>query len=114
MGWSPNHKRIKEKYNPRPNAQEARHEAHLYDLPCIGCGRFGVELHHTMTEFPEKRWRRDHRFQLPVCPDCHRGPQGIHGIGDEALWAESVGLKDTGLIAKMLWEDFLRHDRRAA
>jgi hypothetical protein len=113
MGWSPNHKRIREKYNPVPNAEERRHEQRLETLPCIGCGRFGVELHHTMVEFPEKRFRRDHRYQLPVCADCHRGPQGIHGIGSEAKWAETVGLGNTGQIALMLWENTQRH-RRAA
>lgn len=114
MGWKPNHGRIKPKYNPKPNAEEERHETRLYDLPCIGCGRFGVELHHTMMKFPEKRFRRDHRYQLPVCSECHRGPEGIHGIGNEAEWAEQMGLGDTGLIARLLWEDTQRAERRAA
>ena len=95
--------RIKPKYNPQPNAEEARHEARLREMPCIGCGAWGVELHHTMVEFPEKRFRRDHRYQLPVCSSCHRGTGGIHGIGDEAQWAAIMGLRDTGEIARDLW-----------
>jgi len=104
MGFKVNYGRIKPKYSPIPNAEEKRHEQRLYQLPCIGCGAFGVELHHTMANFPEKRWRRDHRFQLPVCPSCHRGSNGIHGIGSETRWAEIHGL-DTAKIAQSLWEE---------
>lgn len=91
MGWKPNHGRIKPKYNPQPNAEERRHEQRLEKLPCVGCGRWGVECHHTMLDFPSKRFRRDHRFQIPVCADCHRGPKGIHGLGSEAKWWAGIG-----------------------
>ena len=104
MGWSPNHKRIKPKYNPQPNAEEERHEQRLRDLPCVGCGRFGVELHHTMLRFAAKRWRRDHRYQIPVCADCHRGADGIHGLGSEALWNTFHAL-DTAVISQALWAE---------
>jgi len=104
MGWKPNHARIKEKYNPKPNAEELRHEERIRQLPCIGCGAWGVELHHTMLDFPGKRFRRDHRYQIPVCPDCHRGRYGIHGIGDEAKWASGIGI-ETAAIAARLWRE---------
>lgn len=94
--------RIKPKYNPVPNAAEHRHEQRLMRLPCFGCGRFGVELHHTLLKFQAKRWRRDHRFQLPLCAACHRGPDGIHGIGDEETWLQSVGMTAGEAIAWML------------
>jgi hypothetical protein len=114
MGWKPDHRPIREKYNPKPNAAEARHEDRLRGLPCIGCGREGnIECHHTMMEFPNKRWRRDHHYQLPVCPDCHRGPKGIHGIGSEAKWAAARGV-DTATIAQMEWEISEELERRAA
>lgn len=106
-------RRIKERYNPTPNAAEVRHEMRLYALPCIGCGRYGVELHHTMVDFPAKRWRRDHRYQLPVCPECHRGDLGIHGIGSEARWADEMGL-DTAEIAQRLWAESQALEQRAA
>lgn len=99
MGWSPNHGRIKERYNPVPNAQERRHEQRLETLPCFGCGRFGGRCHHTMLKFPAKRWRRDHRYQLPVCDECHQGDNGIHGIGSEAKWLESIGKTEAEAIA---------------
>lgn len=107
MGWTPNHGRIKARYNPQPNAAERRHEQRLESLPCFGCGRFGVSCHHTMLDFPAKRWRRDHRFQLPVCPACHQGDEGIHGIGSEKKWLASVGITEAEAIAYMLdlWDE---------
>jgi hypothetical protein len=94
--------RIKEKYSPTPNSVEKRHEGRLREMPCIGCGAYGVDLHHTMLRVPGKRWRRDHRFQIPVCPECHQGTNGIHGIGNEQTWADRMGL-DTAAIAYQLW-----------
>lgn len=102
--------RIKEKYNPIPNAAEKRHEARLRQKPCIGCGAYGVELHHTMLHVPGKRWRRDHRFQIPVCGECHRGTGGIHGIGSEKTWADSMGV-DTAAIAYQFWLESEELDR---
>lgn len=41
-----------------------------------------------MLTFPEKRWRRDHNWLLPVCFTCH---SDIHDrFGDEAKWLESI------------------------
>lgn len=108
MGFKVNHGRIKPKYSPKPNAEERRHEQRLYQKPCIGCGAFGVELHHTMLDFPAKRWRRDHRFQLPLCASCHRGRDGVHGLGSEAQWAEKHRI-DTAEIAQRLWAESVSH-----
>ncbi len=102
MGWSPEHGRIKARYNPQPNAAERRHEKRLEALPCFGCGRFGVSCHHTMLSFPAKRFRRDHRFQLPLCWGCHQGPNGVHGIGSESKWLSSIGISEGEAIAYML------------
>lgn len=112
MGWKPDHGRIKPKYNPQPNAEERRHEDRLREMPCIGCGVFGVIAHHTMMKFPAKRWRRDHRFQLPVCEKCHVGKGGIHDI-TEAKWAKEHRL-DTAQIAQDLWADSQEQERKAA
>lgn len=99
MGWSPPHSRIKERYNPKPNAAEARHEARMYGEPCFGCGRNSECLHHTLLRFVEKRFRRDHRYQLPLCNDCHRA---IHGIGCEITWLERAGKTEGAAIAYMV------------
>lgn len=107
MGWVPDHKRIKERYNPVPNAAEARHEARVREHVCFGCGRRDVELHHTLLEFEGKRFRRDHRYQLPVCRHCHRGPYGIHGLGSEVEWLENLGVSEPEAVAylKGLWAE---------
>lgn len=116
MGWTPEHGRIKARYNPKPNAEEKRHEERLETLPCFGCARFGVSCHHTMLKFPAKRWRRDHRYQLPVCWNCHQGPQGIHGIGSEAKWLASIGKTEAEAIAYVqdLWAESEAQERKAA
>lgn len=116
MGWSPNHGRIKERYNPKPNAAEERHEQRLEMLPCFGCGRLGGRCHHTMLNFPAKRWRRDHRYQLPICDECHQGPKGIHGLGSEKKWLVNIGKTEAEAIAEIvgLWEISVELERRAA
>ena len=55
-----------------------------------------------MLNFPAKRFRRNHRYQLPVCNDCHAGPDGIHGIGSEATWLESMNRTPEEAIAYVL------------
>lgn len=116
MGWTPDHKRIKARYNPTPNAEEERHERRVKERPCFGCGRFGVHAHHTMLDFPAKRWRRDHRYQLPVCGDCHQGTKGIHGIGSEKKWLASIGRTEAEAIAEIegLWAASVELERKAA
>lgn len=94
--------RIKPKYNPIPNAAEKRHERFVKEQPCFGCGVYGrSEAHHTLLPVEGKRWRRDHRLRVPVCHDCHKGPQGIHGIGSEREWCR-INQKDTAAEAKRL------------
>jgi hypothetical protein len=117
MGWKPDHKPIKERYNPKPNAAEQRHEDRVRESEsCYGCGRWGVELHHTKLEFEGKRWKRDHRYQLPVCPHCHRGPYGIHGIGSEVAWLEVIGKTEAETVAYMrgLWTASVAREALAA
>lgn len=116
MGWKPDHKRIKETYSPYLSASEKRHERRVKDEPCFGCGRYGSEAHHIMLPFPAKRWRRDHRFRLPVCDGCHRGPEGIHGLGSEAAWLARVGKSEAEAIAyvQQLWAFSEAEERKAA
>jgi hypothetical protein len=63
-----------------------------------------------MLRVPGKRWRRDHRFQIPVCGECHRGTNGIHGIGNEQTWADGQSV-DTAAIAYQLWHRSEELDR---
>lgn len=105
MGYSPPHRSIREKYNPKPNAMESRHRDNVREKLCFGCGRWGVTGHHTLLNYPGKRWRRDHRCLLPVCHDCHTA---IHDdFGNEEAWLESVGRSAPEAIAYMddLWAE---------
>lgn len=106
MGWSPNHKRMRPSYSPYLTAAEKRHEKRVQEQPCFNCGRWGSEAHHTRLQFPGKRWKRDHRFRLPLCSDCHRGPRGIHSTTD-AKWLVSIGKTEAETIAyvQRLWAE---------
>jgi len=63
--------------NNRLTTRERRHLAMIKALPCGVCGRPGPSYAHHI---------RQHRqyIAIPLCWDCHQGPQGIHG--DETLW----------------------------
>lgn len=103
MGWSPPHGRIKEKYDPKPNAAELRHKLRIKALHCVACGAWPSEAHHVMQPHPRKRFRRDHRFLLAVCNECHRGTEGIHGIGRESEWAAMLAIDTAG----WAWNEWL-------
>ena len=81
------HKRMKPKATGK-TTEEARHVEHVASLGCLICGK-PAEVHHVM-HAPGKSKRRDHRFIAPLCPDHHRGNDGVHGLGSEkaflALW----------------------------
>lgn len=81
------HGRMKPKATGKTN-EEARHIECVASLGCLICGK-PAEVHHVM-HAPGKATRRDHRFVAPLCPDHHRGNEGVHGLGSEkaflALW----------------------------
>ena len=79
--------RVKDKYNPIPNAKERRHHIRVMALPCMGCKAEPAGVaHHPLMQSPLQRWRRDHEFAVPVCDTCHRD---IHDVfGNEIEWAD--------------------------
>jgi len=89
MGAKVTHKRIKEKYSRTPNAREREHHERVMQEPCAACGirPCGV-AHHLMQDAPDKRWRRDHQFTVPLCDPCHRA---LHAHGGEAKWSLENG-----------------------
>lgn len=104
MGYKVNHGRIKEKYNPVMSAREKRHKAFVKTQPCYGCGANQVDAHHSLLNIEGKRWRRDHRWLLPVCHhQCHQGSTGIHGLGSEYAWLASIGQTEQNAAAYMAW-----------
>lgn len=62
---------MQSKNKPRPTVAEARHIERVAALPCVVCGAEGVEVH----EPEQGLWFAS----MPLCPACHRGPDGWHG-----------------------------------
>jgi len=57
---------------------EQRYMDFVAGLPCCLCRKRPVELHHP--RFGEGAQQRAGNFLvIPLCPDCHRGPLGVHG-----------------------------------
>lgn len=62
----------------RGTIQGRMHMARVARLPCVVCGHPGPsEVHHVICgRFSQSRAPDD--MTIPLCYDCHRGPQGIH------------------------------------
>lgn len=63
--------------------KEEKHLERVAALGCVICREIGVgyvpaEVHHIRTGQGMAQ-RAGHWLSLPLCPDCHRGPKGIHG-----------------------------------
>lgn len=54
------------------------HASRVAELPCATCGMPGVNLHH-IREGQGMSQRAHDMLVIPLCPDCHTGPEGIHG-----------------------------------
>lgn len=54
------------------------HLARLHELPCGLCGTMPVEAHHILEGRTPGRKSPD-ALAIPLCIDCHRGGNGIHG-----------------------------------
>lgn len=52
--------------------------ARVAALPCSLCGDHGVQLHH-IREGQGMAQRASNFLVVPLCPDCHNGPLGVHG-----------------------------------
>lgn len=57
---------------------EKRYLNRVAELPCVLCGAHGVHIHHAR-EGQGMAQRAQHWLAIALCPDCHTGPQGIHG-----------------------------------
>lgn len=63
---------MRSKNKPAQTKQEAAHVAKLAALPCVVCDSSeGSEVH----EPEQGLWFAS----MPLCPACHRGPDGWHG-----------------------------------
>jgi hypothetical protein len=72
-------------------------------LNCVLCehvGRgkvFGVELHHLFDAH-----QRNDFLIAPLCSECHRGPNGFHGLGGERGFRARYKLGEAELLAMTL------------
>lgn len=57
---------------------EARHMDRVAQLDCVLCGARPVEVHH-LREGQGMAQRASSFLTVALCPDCHRGPSGLHG-----------------------------------
>ena len=61
---------------------ERAHLEQIAALPCACCGDEPVQVHH-IREGQGMSQRAAHWLAVPLCPECHTGPHGLHG--DRAL-----------------------------
>jgi hypothetical protein len=63
---------MRSKNKPAQTAQEKEYVRRIAALPCVVCGTYdGSEVH----EPEQGLWFAS----MPLCPACHRGPEGWHG-----------------------------------
>lgn len=55
-----------------------KHLDRIAQMPCACCGATGVHVHH-IREGQGMSQRASDFLTIPLCPDCHQGPQGVHG-----------------------------------
>lgn len=86
-------------------SKASRHMGRVAALGCILCriqgrGQAPAEIHH-LREGVGMAQRQSDYLTVPLCPDCHRGPSGLHG--DKSLMRISK-LDELGLLAATLEE----------
>ena len=54
------------------------HMGRVAELPCACCGDSPVQVHH-IREGQGMAQRASNYLTVPLCPDCHTGPYGVHG-----------------------------------
>lgn len=60
------------------SAAGKRHMGRVAALPCACCGAHGVQVHHIRAGQGMSQRASDF-LTVPLCPDCHTGPNGLHG-----------------------------------
>lgn len=68
------------------SAAGKRHMARVARLACVLCGAEPVEVHH-IREGQGAAQRAQDTLTVALCPDCHRGPNGLHGLGTRGFYA---------------------------
>lgn len=83
---------------------EQRHLDRVAQLGCILCFELGygwadAEIHH-LREGQGGAQRAPNWLVVPLCPECHRGPHGVHG--DRMRLKQAKIYDEIGLLALTL------------
>ena len=63
-----------------PNARQKRWHDAVAQLPCVSCGATLVHVHHCVgSSAKHNKVHIGQDWVIPLCPDCHQGPGGVHG-----------------------------------
>lgn len=68
---------------PAATAAERTYMGRVADLGCLLCGR-PAEVHH-IREGQGMAQRASNWLTVPLCPDHHRGSEGMHGLGERGF-----------------------------
>jgi hypothetical protein len=88
------------------SAKGSRHMERVAGLPCVLCkattgqSRYGVHVHH-IREGQGAAQRADDMLTVALCPSCHQGPNGVHGLGRKGFYAR-YKLDELDLLAMTL------------
>jgi hypothetical protein len=64
-----------------PTKAERAHFAKVAAMPCVACGRYGVNVHHVTSDGYQRLTKRHDRV-VPLCEGCHQyHPDAVHKIG---------------------------------
>jgi hypothetical protein len=82
------------------SAAGKRHMGRVASLPCVLCGASPVEVHH-IREGQGAAQRAQDTLTCALCPECHRGPNGLHGLGRKGFYTR-YKLDELDLLARTL------------
>lgn len=74
------------------------HMDRVASMPCACCGAVGVHVHH-IRQGQGMAQRASDFLTVPLCPDCHQGPRGVHG--DKSIM-RALKLDELGMLAKTI------------
>lgn len=79
-----------------------RHMQRVAEIGCILCqhlnrGETPAEVHHLFDPSQRSDW-----LIAPLCMECHRGPNGFHGLGGEPGFRARYKLGEVELLAMTL------------
>jgi hypothetical protein len=86
-------------------SKSAKVSAHLDRVASVGCilchhlgrGYTPAAIHHLFDAHQRSDW-----LVAPLCPSCHQGPNGFHGLGGERGFRARYKLGEAELLAMTL------------